>query len=92
MQSPTVTWLAWYIYGVLMFEAIVSSAITYHPDIQFVGVLLPPIFGACSLIACGAALTLRRLPSDHWSHDSKPVSFGLLAVAIAVTMLLTMVG
>ena len=35
-----VIWLAWYICGVCLLLALLASAITYHPDIQHLGVVL----------------------------------------------------
>jgi len=80
-----VIWLAWYICGVCLLLALLASAITYHPDIQRLGVVLPAAFG-------GAAVGLGRLSPTHRVQQSKPLWVGLVAVAVTVTLLLVLVG
>jgi hypothetical protein len=87
-----VVWLAWYICGVCLLLALLASAITYHPDIQHLGVVLPATFGGVGLLAGGAAVALRRLPAEHRVHRSKPLRAGLVAVAVTVTLLLVLAG
>lgn len=88
----TVTGFAWYIAGVLAMLAVVASLATYHPDVQRIGEALPLAFGGGSLIGFGMAVIFGRLPVSHWVHQSKPVKLGMSAVAVAVTVLLVMVG
>jgi len=87
-----VVWLAWYICVVSLVLALLASAITYHPDIQHLGVVLPATFGGVALLAGGAAVGLGRLPTTHRVHQSKPLRAGLVAVALTVTLLLVLVG
>ena len=87
-----VVWLAWYICGVCLLLALLASAITYHPDIQHRGVVLPAAFGGVALLAGGAAVGLGRWPPTHRVHQSKPLWAGLVAVAVTVTLLLVLVG
>src|SRR5690242_11349265 len=85
-----VVWLAWYICGVCLLAALLASAITYHPDSQRLGVVLPAAFGGVALLAGGAAVGLGRLPTTHRVHRSKPLRAGLVAVAVTVTLLLVL--
>lgn len=87
-----VIWLAWYICGGCLLLALLASAITYHPDSQHLGVVLPATFGSVGLLAGGAAVGLGRVPPTHHVHQSKPLWTGLVAVAITVTLLLVLVG
>ena len=87
-----VVWLAWYICGVCLLLTLLASAITYHPDIQHLGAVLPAAFGGVALVAGGAAVGLGRLPPTHRVHQSKPLWAGLVAVAVTVTLLLVLVG
>ncbi len=87
-----VVWLAWYICGVCLLLTLLASAITYHPHIQRLGVVLPAAFGGVALLAGGAAVGLGRMPPTHRVHGSKPLWAGLVAVALAVTLLLVLVG
>jgi hypothetical protein len=87
-----VVWLAWYICGVCLLFALLASAITFHPDIQHLGVLLPAVFGAMGLLAGWAAVGMGRLPTTHRIHQSKPLWCGLVAVAITATLLLVLAG
>jgi hypothetical protein len=87
-----VVWLAWYICGVCLLLALLVSAITWHPDVQHLGVVLPAVFGGVGLLAGGAAVALGRLPPTHHVHQSKPLWAGLVAVAVTVALLLFLVG
>ena len=87
-----VVWLAWYICGVCLLLALLAAAITFHPDIQRLGVVLPAAFGGLALLAGGAAGGLGRLPTTHRAHQSRPLRAGLVAVAVALTLLLVLVG
>jgi hypothetical protein len=87
-----VVWLAWYICGVCLLLALMASAITYHPDNEYVGVVLPSVFGGMALLVGGAAIVLGRIPPTHRVHQSRPLWGGLVAVAVTVTLLLLMVG
>jgi hypothetical protein len=87
-----VVWLAWYICGVCLLLALLASAITYHPDIQHLGVVLPAVCGGVALLAGGAAVGLGRLPRAHRVHQAKPLWAGLVAVAVTVTLFLVLVG
>jgi hypothetical protein len=87
-----VVWLARYICGVCILLALLASAITYHPDIQQLGAVLPAAFGGVALLAGGAAIGLVRLPPTHRVHQSKPFWAGLVTVAVTVTLLLVLVG
>ena len=86
-----VVWLAWYICGVCFLLALLASAITYHPDIQHLGVVLPAAFGGVALLAGGAAVGLGRLPPMP-VHRSNRSRASVVAVAVAVTLLLVLVG
>ena len=83
-----VVWLAWYICGVCLLLTLLASAITYLPDIQHLGVVLPAAFGGVALLAGGAAVGLGQLPPTHRVHQSKPLWAGLVAVAVTLTLLL----
>jgi hypothetical protein len=87
-----VVWLAWYICGVCLLLALSASAITYHPDIQHLGLVSPAAFGGVALLAAGAAVGLGRLPPTHRVHQSRPLWAGVVAVAVTVTLLLVLVG
>jgi hypothetical protein len=87
-----VAWLAWYICAVSLVLAILASAITYHPDVQRLAVALPAALGGVALLAGGAAVGLGRLPSTHCVHQSRPLWTGLVAVAVAATLLLVLLG
>ena len=87
-----VVWLAWYICGVCLLLALLASAITYHPDLQRLGVMLPAAFGGAAIVAAGAAIGLGRLAPMHWVHQSRPLWVGLVAIAVSVTLLLVLVG
>ncbi len=87
-----ILWLTWYICGVCLLLALLASAITYHPDIQHLGVALPAAFGGLALLAGVAAASLGRLPPTHRAHRSKPLWAGLVAVAVTVTLVLVVVG
>ena len=71
-----VVWLAWYICSVCLLHALFASAITYHPDVQHLGVVLPAAFGVVALLAGGAAMGLGRLPQTHrplfWAALGRP--------------------
>lgn len=87
-----VVWLAWFICGVFLLLAVLASAITYHPDIQHLGLVLPAVFGGGALLAGGSAVGLGRLPPTHRVHQSRPLWAGLVAVAVTVTLLLVLAG
>ncbi len=87
-----VVWLAWYICGACLLLALMASALTYHPDIQHLGAVLPAVFGGVALLAGGAAVSLGRLPPAHRVHQSKRLWAGCVAVAVTVTLLLVLVG
>ncbi len=87
-----VIWLAWYICGVCLALAMLGSAVTHHPDVQHLGVVLPAAFGAVALLAGGAAVGLGRFPPTHRVHQSKSLWAGLVAVAVTVTLFLVVVG
>jgi hypothetical protein len=87
-----VVWLAWFICGVCLLFALLASAITYHPGIQHLGVVLPDAFSGVALLAVVAAVGLGRLPPTHRVHQSKPLWAGLVVVAVTVTLLLVLVG
>jgi uncharacterized membrane protein YhaH (DUF805 family) len=87
-----VVWLAWFICSVCLLLVLLASAITYHPDVQHLGVVLPAAFGGVALLAGGAAVGLGRLPSTHRAHQSRPLWAVLIAVAVTVTVLLVLVG
>ena len=92
MREPTVTGLAWYLSGVFVLMAVMVSFITYHPDVVWMGVVLPLAFVALSFIWCVVAVFIGRLPARHWVHESKPVRVGLSMFTVAATVLLVMVG
>ena len=85
-------WLAWYVSVVLLLLATLSSLVTYGPDIEFLGVLLPTAFGCGAILAGVLAAGLRRLPPHHRIHRSLPVWATGFAVAVLVTLMLVLVG
>jgi hypothetical protein len=87
-----VVWLAWYICGACILLALLASLITYHPDLQYLGVVSPAAVGSLALLAGGAAVGLGRLPPTHPVHQSRPFWAALVAVAAAVTLILVSVG
>jgi hypothetical protein len=54
--------------------------------------VLPAAFGGVALLAGGAAVGLGRLPPIHPVHQSKSLWASVVAVAVAVTLLLVLVG
>jgi hypothetical protein len=88
----TIVWLAWYICAVLSVLTLLALAITYAPDSQFLGAVLPLVFGGGALVAGGFAIGFKRFPPTHRVHQSKPVWAACVAVAIAVTLLLILAG
>ena len=68
------SWLAWYICGVCLLLALLSSAITYHPDSRHLGMVLPAAFGGVALLAGGVAVGIGRLPT---TAPSPPVKAAL---------------
>jgi hypothetical protein len=87
-----VTWLSWYISGVLALAAVTTSFMTFHPDFGWWALALPVMFGAGAIVALGAAVALGRLPATHWVHESRPVRVGFAAAAVTFTLLLVLVG
>jgi hypothetical protein len=87
-----VVWLDWYICGVCLLLALLASAVSYHPDIQHLGVVLPAAFGGVALLAGAAAIRLGKLPPTHRLHQSTALWVSLVAVAVTVTLLLVLVG
>ena len=85
-------WLIRYISSVCVLLAVVASVVTYHPDIQAFGRVLPPAFVCVALLGFGLAARLERMSPLHWVHQSKSVQCGLVAVAVSVTLLLVVVG
>jgi hypothetical protein len=87
-----VAWLAWYVCGVCLVLALSASAITYHPDVQQLGVVAPVAFGGVALLAGAAAVGLGRFPPTHRVHQSRPLWAVVVAVAVIVTLLQVVVG
>jgi hypothetical protein len=87
-----VVWLAWYICAVCLLLALVASVVTYGPDIQHLGLVLPAVFGGVALVAGAVAFALERLPPTHRVHQSSPLWAGLVALAVTVILLLVLVG
>ena len=87
-----VVWLARYLCGVFLLLALLASAITYHPDSRPLGLALPAAFGGAALLAGGVEVGLGRLPPTHRVHRSRPLWAALVAVAVAVTLLLVLMG
>jgi hypothetical protein len=69
-----------------------ACSITYHPDIQDLGAVLPAAFGGAAQLAGRAAVGLGRLPPTYRAHQSKPFWAGLAAVAVTVTLLPVLQG
>ncbi len=82
-----IVWLLRYICGAWLLLALLASAITYAPDIDYLGLLLPIVFMSMALLAAGAEIGLGRLPPTHRIHQSKLLWAGLLALAVAATLL-----
>jgi hypothetical protein len=82
----------WYIFSVRLPLALLAFAITYHRDIQHMGVVLPAAFAGVALLAGGAAVGLGRLPPTNGAHQFKPLWAGLVALAVSVTVLLVLIG
>ena len=87
-----IVWLAWFICSVCLLLALLASAITYHPDVQPLGIVLPAAFGGAVRLAGGAALGLLWSPSTNCADQSKPLWAVLVAAAVTVTVLLVLVG
>lgn len=81
-------WLSWFICCACLLIAIMASAVTYHPTIQYLGSVVPAVFGGLALLAAGTAVTLGRLPSTHHIHLSKPFWASLVAIAVTVVLFL----
>ena len=88
-----IVWLASYICSVCLLLSLSASAITYHPDIQHLTVVLPAAFGGVALLAGGAAVWLGRLPPTHRLQRSRPLWAVVVAIVVTVaTLLLVLVG
>lgn len=88
----SLVWLTRYIAIICVVLALAFSAITYHPDVQYLGVVIPPICGIAALLCFGVAHFLSRLPTHHWVHQSRTMTVVTTAVAIMMTLLLVLVG
>jgi hypothetical protein len=88
-----ITWLAWYISGVLALLAVAASAITYAPPGPGPFELaLPLVFGTGAILIAGLAGYLSWLPSTHWIHRFRPVRAALITMAATITLLLVLVA
>jgi hypothetical protein len=85
-------WLCWYLCGLSAVLMALSSFISYVPGPGRPEVVLPAAFGCGALAAAVSALSLRRLPPDHWLHRSPRVYTGFVMAAIAVTALVFLFG
>lgn len=85
-----VVWLLRYICGVCLLLALLASMITYHPDVEHLGLVLPAVFGSVGLLAGAVAIILGRLPPTHYIHQSKPFWAVLAAIAFMGTLLLVL--
>ena len=58
-------WLAWSTCGLCLLLALVTSLITYHPNVQDFDLVLPAIFAGLAILAGRIAFRFRRLPPTH---------------------------
>ena len=84
--------MAWSICGLGLLLTLVSTSITYHPDAQYLGIAWMTAFSALTLLAGGCAIVLGRQPSKHWIHSLTPPWAVLVSIALAVMLLLVLVG
>jgi hypothetical protein len=87
-----VPWLMWYISGVCCLLALLASAVTFHPDVRYLGIVLPIAFGGVALAMASAAVGVGRLPASHRIHQSRPLTGSLFAVAVMASVMLILVG
>jgi hypothetical protein len=87
-----VVWLAWYICGVCLLLALLSSVITYHPSVQHLAVVLPAASVSVALLAGGAAHRLGRSPLIHRVDQSWLLETGIVAIALTLTFLLILMA
>ena len=88
MHQVRITSLAWYICGVSALLVITCSAISIHPDAEW---LVGPTLGGLlcmALVAAGFAMMASRKPAAHWIHHSKAAYIVTAAMAVIVTLLL----
>jgi hypothetical protein len=81
-------WLLRYLGGIFLLLGLLSSAITYHPDAQWLGSVVPIFFATAAVAAFGLAAVVDRQPRSHWVHNSRPLTVCLVLFAVAVTLLL----
>jgi hypothetical protein len=81
------TWLAWYISGVLVLMALAALAITFHPSARWLRAVLVITPGIAAPLFVGFAVFLGRMPTVHWIHQSRSVRWALVAIAIVVTLI-----
>ncbi|MCE9603742.1 MAG: hypothetical protein K8U03_02440 [Planctomycetia bacterium] len=87
MRHLSITFLTWYVCGMFMLLALLSSAITYVPSAQWIGAIFGLGSITAALTAAAAAIVCGRLPSTHWVHTSRPLFVGSLVAATAATLL-----
>ena len=85
-------WLSWYVSGMLALLSVLTSLISYAPGPNRVETLLPIVFATGAFVGIGASVCLGRLRREHWIHQSKPLWAGFVAVALAVTVLVVLIG
>lgn len=71
---------------------VVSSAITYVPSAQWLGVLFSAGSFVAAVTSAGLAATFGRLPSSHWVHTSRPLFVMSVVAASVVTLLFAVIG
>lgn len=72
--------------------ALLASTVTFHPDIQYLGAVLPIALGGVALAMASAAIGVGRLPASHRIHQSRPLTGSLFAIAVIVSVMLILVG
>lgn len=85
--------LSWYVCSICLLLALAASVITFVPEIEYLGIVMPIVFGGLAVATGGAAIALERLAPDHPLQRSMPLWGVILLVAVIATlMLLGIVG
>jgi hypothetical protein len=87
-----IAWLAWYISGMLALLTVLSSLVTFAPPAQWLALILPAAFGSGAILVAVLAVILTRLPASHRLQRSRPTWALLVAAAVALTLIVVLVG
>ena len=68
------------------------SSITYVPGPGETETVIELGSAAASILCIVVALWLRRFPRTHWIHKSKPLWVGCVVIAVALTLIVMVIG